>query len=62
MGVPVMLVTEMERSDLDACRNAVNSSGTEKPKERELWCSAVTEPSFGGASGNHWSRGDPLEG
>jgi hypothetical protein len=53
MGVPVMLVTEMERSDLDARRNAVNSSGTEKRKKRELCCSAVTETSFGGSSGNH---------
>jgi hypothetical protein len=53
MGVPVMLVTEMKRSDIDARRNAVNLSGHEKPKKRGLCCSAVTEPSFGGASGNH---------
>jgi hypothetical protein len=59
MGVPVMLVTEMERSDIDARRNAVNSPGTEKPKKRELCCSAVTEPSFGGASGNHCPAVNP---
>jgi hypothetical protein len=36
MGVSVMVVTEMERSDLDACRNTVNSFGTEKPKSESF--------------------------
>jgi hypothetical protein len=60
MGVSVMGVTEMERSDLDACRSTVNSFGTEKLKKRELCCSAVTEPSFG-VSGNHYPAVNPWE-
>jgi hypothetical protein len=36
MGVFVMLVTEMERSDIDARRNAVNSSGRKNRKSESF--------------------------